>query len=219
MKALVFASLLTFLVSGVGFAQGGRPVDIENQGSWETDDVIVMVNTPMGHGTTFDYCYLETSHDLVTDNITVEMTFADEWPGPVHAIQNYAWYLEFSGASNIYSCYGWEDDTIRIYSPFANTTSNDGIYIIDRSLVLGGNGYMSGKLVYSNGLGEYTFGSIYFLSPDINGDGTVSLADNTLFTQLYNSGSYHKQIDFAYDGVIGLGDLTVFATAYGESCP
>ncbi len=53
-----------------------------------------------------------------------------------------------------------------------------------------------------------------FVSPDINGDLTVNLADLSSFAAGY-TGTYDACADMFYDGVINLSDLSLFSQAYG----
>ena len=55
-------------------------------------------------------------------------------------------------------------------------------------------------------------------SPDINGDGTVSLTDVPLFAADFY-GPYAFRSDFSWDGAINLSDVVRLATSLGESCP
>ena len=51
------------------------------------------------------------------------------------------------------------------------------------------------------------------VTPDINGDGVVNLADVGLFASLFFSGAYQAAIDFNCDGVLNLADIGIFAAA------
>ncbi len=55
-------------------------------------------------------------------------------------------------------------------------------------------------------------------SPDMNGDGSVNLADMGMFsTDFY--GEYHFRSDFFRDGAINLSDVGQLATSFGANCP
>jgi hypothetical protein len=54
--------------------------------------------------------------------------------------------------------------------------------------------------------------------PDIDGDGTVNLADVALFAGDY-FGAYAFRSDFDWDGVLNLADLGVMAQAVAATCP
>ncbi|MCP4293362.1 MAG: hypothetical protein GY780_16170 [bacterium] len=92
---------------------------------------------------------------------------------------------------------------------------------------LNGGGWSEGPLwVYLNGSraatpppGGYALDpvALRFNSPDINGDGFVSLADLALFSTDF-FGEYHYRSDFRWDGTLSLSDVAIFATGYGAMC-
>ncbi|MDX2472601.1 MAG: hypothetical protein QNL91_02740 [Candidatus Krumholzibacteria bacterium] len=55
-------------------------------------------------------------------------------------------------------------------------------------------------------------------SPDLDGDGRVSITDIPPFADDFY-GAYAFRSDFLWDGVINLSDVTRFAASLGESCP
>ena len=63
---------------------------------------------------------------------------------------------------------------------------------------------------------------LYMNSPDINGDGVVSLIDVTMFAsdkgQFDNEGLYSYRSDFNWDGVIDQTDVDMLGDAYGRAC-
>lgn len=60
--------------------------------------------------------------------------------------------------------------------------------------------------------------TVQFVSPDINGDLRIDLADLVSFSSSYMS-VYDCWSDFVHDGRIDLADLTEFTTHYGHHCP
>jgi len=56
-------------------------------------------------------------------------------------------------------------------------------------------------------------------SPDLNGDGTVSLSDYSQFVAIYQNGPYNECADFNGDGVISLPDFSMFTTHYQPGHP
>lgn len=60
--------------------------------------------------------------------------------------------------------------------------------------------------------------AILFNSPDINGDGQISLPDLGLFSTDY-FGSYSFRSDFFWDGVLNLSDVGRLAASFGDGCP
>lgn len=57
-----------------------------------------------------------------------------------------------------------------------------------------------------------------FISPDLNGDGGVSLADLPLFSAAFHGG-YALAADLHADGVVDLADIPVLARSMGRRCP
>lgn len=56
------------------------------------------------------------------------------------------------------------------------------------------------------------------ISPDLDGNGVVSLPDLSDFAIGYYE-EYSFRIDYHYDGIINLADLSLFAQYYGAACP
>ena len=79
--------------------------------------------------------------------------------------------------------------------------------------------------VYASVLGRQSsnYLIVYSKSPDINGDGMVSLADLSLFAHSYNKGpsdpGYCPCCDFTWDDYCSLADLSFFAKHYHHTCP
>lgn len=224
--SVIVALVATLAFPAICAAQGGRPVSIENQGSWNVDDPILMVNTPEGHGTPFPGCYMNDTYDPANGNISVYLEYDDQWPGPVTHVNQDSWRLEFEGVDDLESCLPltFDDDDQRyelwIWGPFDSSNSSTGIYTISRTLAAGGHGSCTVKLVYDAVTGnEHEFGTLHFISPDITGDGVVNISDTPVFASAYYSGIYHKEIDFEYDGTVGLSDLAYYVGAYLEACP
>lgn len=58
---------------------------------------------------------------------------------------------------------------------------------------------------------------IDFVSPDLNWDYTVDLADTPLFSQYFQQGSL--AVDFNRDGFVNLQDVVLYSSAFGAECP
>ena len=98
-------------------------------------------------------------------------------------------------------------------------TDDQGTATWAQPLFAGGSS-QTGCKVLVNGMAVETPPTlaIHFNSPDINGDGTVGLADVVPFaTDFY--GGYQFRSDFHRDGVLTLADLVHLARAMGRSCP
>ncbi len=220
----ILLALILITLPAICLAQGGRPVSIENQGGWNLDADILMVNTPEGHGSQLVSCYFNETYESAAGNIAVYLEYDDAWPGPIPHVNQDSWRLEFENLTGIEFCFPltWDGSDGRyeywLWGPFDSANSSTGIYTISRALAAGGHGTCSVKLVYTGG-SEYAFGDMHAISPDINGDGVVNVSDTADFASLYSSGTYHKEIDFVYNGAIELSDVAYYTAAYGEQCP
>ncbi|MDP2325869.1 MAG: hypothetical protein Q8N51_17840, partial [Gammaproteobacteria bacterium] len=161
-----------------------------------------MVNNPDGSGTPFNYCYLHDSYQRTSANIRVYVEYANPPYGPITHLNDDAWRLVFYDVSPDFTYCGQDvDDTLELLDFFQYVNSPDGIYNIVMPLRAGGSGSASVKLVYRGiPLVESEFGTMHFISTDINGDDHTNLSDVPLFNTMFQSGIYHKAIDFQYDG-------------------
>ena len=112
-------------------------------------------------------------------------------------------------------------------NPAANT-DEDGWFTISEPLHTGGStGSGIGTealLIYVSGMelndenGTLIMPALRINSPDINGDGTVSLPDVAIFAGDFN-GVYHFRSDFYGDGMLSLPDVARLSASLGQSCP
>ena len=58
---------------------------------------------------------------------------------------------------------------------------------------------------------------LFYVSPDISGDGEVNLADIVMFTQALDD--YDPCADFNHDGEVNLVDIVIMVPAIGADCP
>lgn len=58
---------------------------------------------------------------------------------------------------------------------------------------------------------------LFYVSPDISGDGEVNLADIVMFTQALIA--YEPCADFNHDGEVNLVDIVILVPAIGADCP
>ncbi len=108
--------------------------------------------------------------------------------GPTNASGEGTFSLPLSGG-------GWTEGPIWVY-----VLGNRALYAIDCSSDT-----------------EHPPLSLRFNSADINGDGTVDLADVSLFAGDY-FGEYQYRSDFFWDGVLNLSDLAPMASGFGITC-
>jgi hypothetical protein len=99
-----------------------------------------------------------------------------------------------------------------------NTDANGETTI---SSAIAGGGYTEATLlVYLAGLAMYLSPlGIQVVSPDINGDLLVNMADLGAFAVDFGSGAYQFRSDLNHDGQINLADVGTFAQSLGASCP
>jgi hypothetical protein len=105
-------------------------------------------------------------------------------------------------------------------------TDLNGQTTISGSIAAGGY-FGDGVYVVANGsfiqLGETCDNPLplILVSPDINEDLVVGLADLAIFATAFPSGggAVDPRMDFNGDGIIGVADLAMFAVHYHHSCP
>jgi FlgD Ig-like domain len=85
---------------------------------------------------------------------------------------------------------------------------------------IGGHGRAEVIVGVADGFTRLDTVTVYFKSPDENGDGVVDLSDLGAWTVSYPSPpkTYKWYRDFTGDGVIGLGDYTYIASHYDDAC-
>ncbi len=173
---------------------------------------------PDGTGTTVDGRVI---FRVTRDGGTVVTTIPDEWYLTLEKVTP-PWVQRCS--------YGGGPAYINsIDHLFVNTTSPIGEYEINGSLAIGG--YT--QHIPQNPLGPYVltlnywdnagpraaiFAHFIFLSPDLNGDGIVNIADVATLAGIFH-GSYEERADYNYDGVINMVDLGIFSGGINTSCP
>ena len=97
-------------------------------------------------------------------------------------------------------------------------TDADGITYWTSPPQAGGSSTTNNYVYVYGSPSTYVDLDFHFNSPDITGDGTISLADVGLFSSDY-FGAYQFRSDFFYDGELNLSDVGRLAYAIGSSCP
>lgn len=103
-------------------------------------------------------------------------------------------------------------------------TDANGITLWAAALQAGGTADPS----IGDGLAVFLMGDPYsgpdldrftLVSPDLNGDRWVNVADIPYFASDFSSGLAPRRSDFLWDGVMNLSDVGRFAAAMGSICP
>ena len=99
-------------------------------------------------------------------------------------------------------------------------TDEQGITTISRALA--GGGAASGQMLVYGGGSLFRVEGLQFVSPDLDGDLDVDLADVALFATDFRSGDptgVGARSDFDFDGRLDLRDFAILAMALGTGCP
>lgn len=223
--SLLFVSIL--LHAGAAFAQMCCCHEIatcDDQGTWTPFNSVVLVAGYTGVPS-FNSVRDEDGFVLLDDNIDVFIEIS--WSGGIDTlttIDQHNWDLVLTPISNdnVHACVDENrtvGEDIVLEDPFDNVQGVNGhFYIQNLTFYAGGNGVFEAKLrwnCYPDIL--YHIGQITIISPDINGDGNVDVADATAYSTLAASG-YSQLIDFAYDGILNVADIGRLASAIGTGC-
>jgi hypothetical protein len=163
----------------------------------------VLFSRPDGNGYTFDQAHL--GNGTVID-ATITLTLVNYLGNPLPGYAAEDLWLETSGGSLAFPAGGTIADAATNASgqtQWFNPLSAGGCTIGETVVVL-----VAGQPLNQAGM------ALEFVSPDINGDLTVNLADLSTFASGYTS-AYIACADIFYDGVINLSDLSLFSQAYG----
>ncbi len=214
-KAAVFA-VIAGLVSAASGASGWTVPDPYVRVLSRAPVPVTVYTTPAGTGQPLGAC--STGGGLLVDGtITIQLLDADQ---PVSGFP----------AEDIWLESGWT--AVDPPTPFApcptcgscadGPTDVDGLTTFSRALAGGGTSIadqgpvlvicVNGDVPPQDPLPGYSI-----VSPDLDGDLTVGLADLIVFTRCY--GGHERQCDLNWDGNVNLPDLALFSAAYGEVCP
>jgi len=145
----------------------------------------------------------------VGSTITVSLIDCGNVPIPNFPWQD-IWVDDYSG-SDLALCQGG--------SYADHNTDSQGMTTISGRIAGGGFSegplgvYVAGSLIYTSQL------DIRVVSPDINGDLQVNLADVSDFAVDFASPAGAPRSDMNHDGAVNLADVGVFAAHLGASCP
>jgi hypothetical protein len=196
------------LLPVVALAQGGVP-DLSHCQAWLAYDGPEMVTlrvAPDGSGATFTEAKLP---DGTLVDATVTLLVLDWNDDPVAYFPREDMWLE-SLDGGLYHCNGGtiaDTDTDAEGMTQWVQPMRAGGFSLSLTAVL-----VNGDNVWAEGL------RLNFNSPDINGDGQVSLHDVGQFASDF-FGNYHFRSDLARDGLINLADVGWLAAGLGAVCP
>lgn len=140
---------------------------------------------------------------------TVTVTLLDPTGAPIVGFPAQDVWLDDTGSGEIALC--------GLGSTADQASLTNGELTISRALAAGG-ATQTGMRVYVSGLVIETTLPILVVSPDLDANLTVDLADLGLFGAHFTAGS-GAPADFDFDGAVGLADLGIFALHYGKTCP
>ena len=215
LRKLMGLFMCTLILGVASFATAGVP-DLGNSEAemlaGGAGQVLSLFNLPNGGGSAF-----ADAQDAAGASVdaTITVTVRD---GNNDIIAGFAgedlWLASFDGG--MVPCVGGANAD--------GDTDDDGITEWSTALNAGGwslaNCYVmiSGDAI-TGGAGGSVF-ALHFNSADMNGDGTVNLADVGAFSsEFYPAGSYHYSADYFADGALNLSDVGRLAVGVGGSCP
>lgn len=163
----------------------------------------VLFVRPDGNGFTFDQAHLA---DGTVVDATITLTLVNYLGDPLPGYPAEDLWLETSGGSLQFPAGGTAADA---------ATDASGQTEWFQPLQAGGCTIGETTIVQVAGQGLAGPGlDIAFVSPDINGDLIVNLADLSTFSAGY-TGTYDPCADMFYDGSMNLSDLALFSQSYG----
>jgi hypothetical protein len=163
----------------------------------------VLFVRPDGNGHTFNQARL--ANGTVVD-ATITLTLVNYLGDPLPGYPAEDIWLETSGDGLVFPAGGTIADAATNASgqtEWFNPLSAGGCTIGETTVVL-----VAGQPLNQDGL------ELAFISPDIDGNLIVNLADLSTFSAAY-SGAYNPCADMFYDSIVNLSDLALFSQAYG----
>ena len=118
--------------------------------------------------------------------------------------------------------WGWNDDQVWMCpggSVADRDTDADGRTTISGAIA-GGGTTTDGTVIYVSGYpmtSPTTALPLDFVSPDLDGDLDVDIADFALFGQDFGSTAMRSDLD--PNGVVDIGDFSIFGRHFGTNCP
>jgi len=174
-------------------------------------------------------CPQQDGPSLASQGLTVSIRLLDGAGNPISGFaKKFLWLAEdgvstcgvWTGIMNADAATDSDGRTTFSGIPRAGGCSDGPLYVI---VQINGDDYL---LSSTPGLPADCLSGVLTLpitirSPDMNGDGTVSLSDYSRFVAAYQ-GSYDECADFNGDGSVSLPDLSMFTVHYqngGHHCP
>jgi hypothetical protein len=203
--------MCTLILGVASFATAGVP-DLDNSeaaySTYAGGSALTLFNLPSGGGSAFTAC--QEPDGTIVDG-TIEVVIRD---GNNDIIAGFPgediWLASVDGG--MVPCVGGAGAD--------GDTDADGVTDWVNPLNAGGSSLancavmVSGDALTSTG----SLFALHFNSADMNGDGTVNLADVGSFSGIF-FGAYDFSADFYADGALNLSDVGRLATGVGGSCP
>lgn len=166
-----------------------------------------LANCPCGDGDRLDQMRNQTG-GIVSGVIWVEIL--DDSLNPVVGVPAEDLWLDDNGGSFAFVHPG----------TCADGPTDDAGQTTWREPLAAGGVALSGLIGIAGGipLNVAPLQNVRFVSPDIDGDLRVDLADLVPFASSY-MGVYDARADLVHNGQVNIADLVVFATHYGHHCP
>lgn len=203
----VLVCSLVFCISSLAMADEPLIYETIARMNGVLDEDVVLFNLPSGNGSDFSQALVKDLGTVI--DATITMIVKDPFGVPVPDFPAEDTWLQ-SGDGGMVPCVGGniaDADTDEFgFTCWANPmsaggASEDYCYVMINGYSLNGTPF-----------------ALSFNSADLNGDGTVNLADVGLFSGGY-FGDYLFGLDFFADGVLNLIDVGRLATGLGGSCP
>lgn len=197
------------VIGSAAFATAGIPDPDQTVAvmSGVTGQTVVLFNLPNGGGSPFTDAQIKDDGTAI--DATITMTVMDQFGAVIADFPSEDMWLE-SGDNGMVPCVGGANADF--------STDVNGVTSWATPLNAGGSSEADTYvMVNGESLNGVPFG-LNFNSADMNGDGTVNLADVGLFSNVF-FGAYSFSGDFYADGVMNLVDVGRLATGLGGSCP
>jgi hypothetical protein len=204
--------MCTLILGVASFAMAGVPELGNCEGAYLNHDgsAVSLFNLPNGGGSDFGSAQLA---DGTVVDATISVIIRDGNNDPIPGFPAEDLWLASADGGMVPCVGGVSAD---------GDTDADGITDWTNALNAGGYSTANCHIMVSGdaitgGANSGVF-ALYFNSADMNGDGTVNLADVGSFSTVFY-GSYDFSADFFADGVLNLSDVGRLATGVGGSCP
>lgn len=213
LRKLMGLFVCTLILGVASFAMAGVPELGNCEGTYPMyagTDALSLFNLPNGGGSAFDAAQ---APDGTAVDATIEVVVRDGNNDVIPGFPGEDIWLA-SADGGMVPCVGGtsaDGDTDADGMTDWSTALNAGGYSLANAHIM-----ISGDAI-TGGTNGGVF-ALHFNSADMNGDGTVNLADVGSFSTVFY-GAYDFSADFFADGILNLSDVGRLATGVGGSCP